>query len=718
MQPYQFFRSTVSLLSVMALSAGLTACGGGGSSSTNVSAPTSPASQITTLNGMVNKGVVRNGLVSVYSLKDGAVDTLLGTTYTDQSGHYSLNITNYDGPVYIQVSPSTNGKPTLMVCDAAAGCGTYSSASSYDTNNNGTIDFGETFEVPANFELTSALPSASLSSSATISTLTHLATQLAAQYPQGLNDISIAVAMSQVQNLFGLDSSPATLKTVDLTNTTAVSGATDAQLRYSLLASSLMGTTNDAALGDTINALTTQFESDNGQLVQRDNDPTVPSFLDLVDQALATAQKLNLSSQISTLQQTQTTLASAQVNSLTSAQASPGAGGEASTKIQTFIADLQLWQGYLSLDPTQTSFAQMVSTMGVSTGADLSHMLQAVAIAGQYGPIVALPNLALGAACDSLGNALAQLTCHILIAGKSLQDICEGSLNLVIFNRSLCDILNDLTVPLGANLYGHFALYDGVARIYGTLDNADVDLTFTASSHTSSRYGFDVTGTVKTDQAELTINSGNVSAVFDGGLDIRNLKLPTQASGNLDVSYQQYVTDTNPDSMSFDGTVAISLDLSNVRSSSGSYSGLDQAGVNLTANGSFQSAQGGNFTGSIGINGGLNSNVVLQFTTDLPDYSSQAQITLTSSPAHLSTGVIDDIRIAWDGKQYDIMNFTGTSNDIRITNQDGIIMDLDTSVQDGSTAGYILLNGVRYGTVTPLNGSLQATLADGSQVIL
>lgn len=710
-----------SQLTVLAMVSLLSACGGGGSSSGS-SHEANPASSVqkATVKGTVSKGVIRNGVVTIYAIENGTATIQLASTTTNENGQFSALISNYDGPVYVEVTASSSGTPTRMICDAAAGCGSFADGDALDTNSNGVIDFGESFDVSQDFLLTTSLPSSQLNAQTSVSTLTHLATQLAAQYPQGLNDISIAVAMSQVQNLFGLEGNLLTLNAIDITNPTALAGASSSELRYALLSSAIMGLTNDIAFSSTLSALTSSFQSNNGQLTQRDDDAITPSYLDLVEQALATAQQLNLTSFVTEFQQLANTLQNADLNSLTSAEAAATAGGQAAEKINAFMADLALWQGYLSLDPNQTSFAQMVSSLGVSTGSDMTQMLQALAIAGQYGPIVAIPDLALTAACDSLGNYFARLSCRLLIAGKSLQDICEGSLNLVIFGRSLCDILNDLTLPLGAGLYGHFALYDGEVRIYGAIEGADVDVTFTRSTRSSYRYGFNVVGTIDTDSGSLAIESGNVTLVFDGGLDIKNLKLPETASGAITVHYEQLASESTPVGMQFDGAINLNLDLSNVRASDSedTYAGLDQIKMAVNASGDFSSDYGDSFAGSLTINGGLNSNIVLQFETDLPDYSDSATITLTTTPSQLASGLIDSIRMSWGGKQFDIMNFTGEQAGIRITNQDGIILDLDLSVEDDMNAGYLLLNGVRYGSVTPLNGSLLFTLANGSEIVL
>lgn len=691
------------------------ACGGGGSDH-SASNP-APETRSSSIQGSVVKGVVKNASVTAFKLEGGQVGSMLSSTTTNDLGQYNLTISGYEGPIYLEVTPIDS--TTQMVCDTGGGCGDYIGASELDSNENGQIDFGESFQVPSDFILSASLSSAASVKNAAISTLTHMATQLAMSYPQGINDVSIAVAQSQLENLFQINNLTTT-NLVDLSNATAVANATENELRYALLSGSLLGVSNDVGFTQVLTQIVQQLQGNNGQLVTQDSGNSIPTLLDLIEAATSTAQLLELEDLATSLSLEAASLLGSESGSLTDAQPSPTAGGTNAAIIGAFMEDMSLWQGYLSLSPTETSFANIVSAIGVSTGADLTQMLRAVSIAGQFGPVVALPDAALSAACDSLGNYFYQLTCRVLISGKSLEEICNGTLNLVIFNRSLCDILNDLTLPLGNGLTGHFALYDGVARIYGTTEGVDLDITFTAAGQRQYSYGFNITGTAQTEMGLLEITGGNFALTFDGGLDITHLKLPETASGSLTVAYQQF-SETVEAPTSFAGELAIDLDLSGVTESDDEeglpYSGLDSIDLQMTANGYFESFYGDSFEGSIALNGGLDSDIQLQFETDLPDYSDRAVITLTSTPALLAQGKLQDIEMAWSGKTYNIMYFFAPYRGIRITNQDGVIMDLDLSVEDDEIAGYLLLNGTSYGQVSPLNGSLLFTLSSGDELV-
>ncbi len=704
----------IAFLSALALSG----CGGGGSSSDSAAAANQSTG--TTIQGSVIKGVVIGGLVHAYKLDNGSVDSLLASATTNEQGQFSLQFSGYEGPVYIEVT--SNGATSMMICDSGSGCGDYAVATDLDKNRNGQIDFGEKFELTPDFKLTAALPSDSLNTPFSVTTLTHLAAKFAQTFPQGMNDISLAVARSQLEDLFGV-SGIGSSTLINLADSVAVANATEQQLKQTLLSSALMGLSNEIAFSSLLEQLSYQLQSNSGQLVTHGGSEGEISLSELIDQAILTANLLNLSALSSSLQATRNSLMGLEAGTLTDAQPSPTAVGATAEIIDAFINDLDTWNGYLSLSPQQTSFANVVSSIGVSTGEDLTNMLKAIAVAGQYGPVVALPDAALGAACDSLGNIVARMTCRILISGKSLQDICEGSLNLVIFNRSLCDFLNDLTLPLGNGLKGKFALYDGVARIYGiSTEGVKVDITFTALNHSSSSYAFGMTGNVETETGSMEINAGRFSLTFDGGLDIKNLKLPEQASGEIEVSYQQFSDQDSAQSTAFNGTLTVELDLSGVRQadtdSDYAYEGLDTIGLSLLAEGEFESIYGDHFDGSLNLSGGLDSEIRVLFETDLPDYSDRATVSLVSTPKKLAQGNIDDLTLSWAGKRYDIMYFIEPSFGTRISNQDGVIMDLNLAVEDGETAGFIYQNGTRYGRVSPLNGSLLLQLSDGTERLL
>lgn len=699
----------------------LVACGGGGGSSDQQSLNSNTQVSTTThIRGDVIKGVIRDARVSVYGISGGQTTSVIATTMTDANGHYSLSLENLDGPVYLEITPS--GTDSTMKCDSADGCGQHIAVTELDLNKNGTIDFGEWFPLPSGFRLSNALTQEQLASGtvqANISTVTHLATQLAMGFPQGINDISIAVAQSQLENLFNIDPI-AQSSMVDLTNPDSVAAASAGALRHSLVASAILGLAKENALVEVMDTWVEQLQMNSGQMIIRSNEENLrgngPTLFDLIANALTTAEYLNLAQQVTSLQNEKSTLSGASENSLTDAQPSPTAGGATAAKVDAFLADLRLWQGSLQLDPDQQSFTQLRDHIGAETGAELAGMLKAISIASQYGAIVSLPNAALGAACDSLNNIFAVIACRTLVANRSLEDICNGSLNLVVGARSLCDILNDLTLPLGNGLVGNFALYDGVATIQGSVEGVELNLTLTATQSHKGAYGYAMTGLATGQSGTMTINSGSISLKFDGAIDIRNLQPPESASASFSITYQQSSAD-----VSFEGSLKGDLDLSSIRetddSTPGSYAGLDGLPFAITATGTFSSIYGEPYAGALTLNGGDSPQLKLELEVDVPDYSDRALVVLTSTPEMMAQGQLTEAHLSWTGKHYEILYFDAPFHGVRITNQDNVILDLDLSVEDGEQAGNISLDGTTYGSVSPLNGSFLFELSDGSDFV-
>ncbi|MDX8413532.1 MAG: hypothetical protein R8J85_05535 [Mariprofundales bacterium] len=85
-------------------------CGGSGSSS---SGPT--VSSTVTVNGVANLGVVRGGVVKAYRLDGGSKGALLDSyAATDIYGQYQLRISNYQGPMLLELTPDANNAAQFL----------------------------------------------------------------------------------------------------------------------------------------------------------------------------------------------------------------------------------------------------------------------------------------------------------------------------------------------------------------------------------------------------------------------------------------------------------------------------------------------------------------------------------------------------------------------------------------------------------------------------
>ncbi|MBL4867602.1 MAG: hypothetical protein JKY67_14645, partial [Pseudomonadales bacterium] len=238
------------------------------------------------ISGAAIKGVIRNGLVSVYAISDGVLGTVLGSGSTDTNGDYRVYIeASYDGPIQIVITPKTDSD-SEMVCDAADGCGSYDASSPLDLNANGLIDFGEAFILSNNFELSAVVPASNHSEvTVNITSITHMAARYAAGLSNGLHSDGIDAANSQIARLFNLSGDLLSLSPTDLTNPSARANANQNDLIYSLIAAAIASLADSDTLIDQINQLAQNFADHNGQLIMNGSDTEI-TLEDLAQEAV------------------------------------------------------------------------------------------------------------------------------------------------------------------------------------------------------------------------------------------------------------------------------------------------------------------------------------------------------------------------------------------------------------------------------------------------
>ena len=281
---------------------GLTACGGSSSDKT-VTPPVvvvPPAPVQTVVDGKAIKGTMINAVVTVYKFVDGAPVMLTDTEFTDaqlttdDKGNYSFTLLDYNGPVKVELSPSTDtASPTTMICDAPLGCG--------------PTAFGESInltETDPDFKL-SAITIVDENSNGAVKTnvsaLTYLAAQLIENDSTGINAASVQQHSSAIANAFRIEGSITNLEP------TAVESAADAaaednanELRYGLINAGIMSalfageTTQTGMLSTKLAAAATDLVANNGAfLVNQDPDDEFElSIGDVLNGASATAQAL------------------------------------------------------------------------------------------------------------------------------------------------------------------------------------------------------------------------------------------------------------------------------------------------------------------------------------------------------------------------------------------------------------------------------------------
>ncbi len=231
------------LLAVLTSAAILVACGGDGSSGGSGSSGAS-------LTGTASKGILVGAVVTAYPLVSGAIDSSssLGSTTTDSSGSYSLQLpADHEGPVAVVVTPADDDS-TTMRCDVPSGCGATAYGDDY------------TVATASGFSLSALVPAAEGGQTLSVNPtpLTEVAARQAldtlAAAPS-LTDFlvtdAIADANSATANRFGLMGDLVEQPVIDITDPAAVAAAlTDPDLgadavAYNALAGAIIEATQD-----------------------------------------------------------------------------------------------------------------------------------------------------------------------------------------------------------------------------------------------------------------------------------------------------------------------------------------------------------------------------------------------------------------------------------------------------------------------------------------
>jgi hypothetical protein len=199
----------------------LAGCGG------DSSAPP-PVASANTVSGIVSKGLVSGSTVCAFAITEGAKGAQIGNCVTtDASGHYSINLGSYAGPLLFQ---ATGG--------------------SYINEATGA-------SVTLTAPLSSLLPATPTSTSVlAVTALTELAFQNANSRADGLTTSNILAATSTVQNNFGV---PDIVGTVPVNALMIPAGTSAAQKTYTLALATVAQYQNslpaDTSLSTTLQTL-------------------------------------------------------------------------------------------------------------------------------------------------------------------------------------------------------------------------------------------------------------------------------------------------------------------------------------------------------------------------------------------------------------------------------------------------------------------------------
>tara|TARA_R110001583_G_scaffold12423_1_gene55249 strand:- start:49887 stop:53663 length:3777 start_codon:yes stop_codon:yes gene_type:complete len=293
-------------LIALALASTLSACGSDNSNSTvtpdTVTPPVTAAPVETTVAGQAVKGVLANAKVTVYKFDEAGEPVALdpetelkdGEIITDGLGNYSFVVLDYEGPIKIELSPSTDpANPTTMICDAPAGCG--------DTAFGVPIDLTA---VDPGFKLAAISVVGSDSAGEVeinVSALTHLAAELIEAHDGAVTVESVAEQSIKIASAFGIEGDITQLKATVTTDASAVAGEdNEAELRLGLINAGIMaalfsGETDDEnVLSTKLAEVAANLIEHNGALLVHQDETTVAFELaisDVLEGAAAAASK-------------------------------------------------------------------------------------------------------------------------------------------------------------------------------------------------------------------------------------------------------------------------------------------------------------------------------------------------------------------------------------------------------------------------------------------
>ncbi|OUR84377.1 hypothetical protein A9Q75_02995, partial [Colwellia psychrerythraea] len=284
-------------LIALALASTLSACGSDSSTITTDTKTDGAVVTETTVNGKAIKGVLTNAVVKVYKFVDGSPVALTETELkdaninTDGEGNYTFTVLDYEGPIKVELSPSTDPtNPTTMSCDAPAGCGATAFGDPIDLtaidpgfklNAISVVDSNNEGEVKVN-----------------VSALTHLASVLIEADESGITADSVTVNSAQIASSFGIKGDITQLEPTVTDNASSVAAEdNEAELRYGLINAGIMSalfsgeTSSSGVLSSKLAEVAAKLVEDDGKILpsQDDNEDTFELAFDDIWEGMAAA---------------------------------------------------------------------------------------------------------------------------------------------------------------------------------------------------------------------------------------------------------------------------------------------------------------------------------------------------------------------------------------------------------------------------------------------
>ncbi len=732
---------------------GVISCSGSSSSSSDET-PSAPTSF--NMNGTAVKGLIKNAHVSAYGVSAAGQkeSTALASGMTSsEDGSFSLAVSDYNGPVIIEVtslSDQEDGFPSLMVCDVEGGCG--------------NTPFGDDYALPAGFTLSAVVGAvASSTVTANVTALTDLAASYAATLPGGITEDSALAANSQTASIFGITGDILALDVVNLADSAALSGADTEALQNAIVSAALLGAgiAGGATPENAITSIVDDYVSNQGQFVINDGTADGISFLEVMDEAVALIDSIN-STELAALEtEFMNLFASAEDTTegvLTDAQPDPTATSDNLLKVKAFVDDLRDLATLGNSDAdTPASFVN-IETEGTS-------FVEQVEVVNSFAEGV----------LDVLGEGLEQAASAIAEAVSEYEDQANPT-SLTTFTASNGitvgiagsgpydatftvdeDIsIEGVDVPLPINLVANF---DGDSNaVVSNEDGGSIDLQLSITGSATNEFGDELeirSGSqlvIDLTSETLVENGSDFTATFSrltGGISLDLNVLFSIAA------FEGESEEESNDAVSFDGDLSISLSgynstfLEEATATNGfsddqltTQEGSTYDEITLSMMGTISNEENDSFT--INITGNEDSTGLdhdaeqsasnfsqfdfsISLEAALAGIDNNTRITLSADRSEFeqATGRVE---LAFNGKSMVISSaaeFTASSIDdvdiegsdtVTVTNQQGVIMTLVES--DDALSGTIKVDGSdeTFATISEISGGHIVRFSDGNTV--
>jgi len=469
----------------------------------------------TNISGTASKGLILDGAVTAYLINtDGTKGAAVGTATTDSDdGTYELTLdSSYDGePLIIEITAvdGSRMKCDLSVCLA-------------DDDAEVAITFGELYPLPTDFEL-SAVSSGSDSDtiSINITPLTNIAAALTLdKVAEGAVPAAAAEASNyQIADLLGLDGDVTEQPIVDLTDPTAINGASAAELNANLKAAAVVeaalsgaseGTSLEAALDDFVE----QYVASGGVAETEGADVETSSVsleeIAAASQALTSAMVTELDgvnaeddniAAVETASMAEEEAAAMGSTDATQGEVPDDLGSEGLVAAKAFVSQVSTFNLATQLD-SANAFENKISltTDIVSYDLDVSAEALALATAAIAEAVEAFVDSETPLATYTYESELGNITVAISVSGDSVTYTVDQTLNI--------EDSTGVTIATVIDLIAVNAVFSNTieeTETEGTTENPD----FTWHVEGEASLDLALSGSVSTALVSITINDGS-----------------------------------------------------------------------------------------------------------------------------------------------------------------------------------------------------------------